>query len=109
VQPFSWSAPGFSHQPLYFEQVNVERYGHHVPCRVCGDCAQSAVCAAHFFATVPWLPYELGADPCRERQYTLGHYRPGSCNPHQVHWVRPRCKGVACEAMTVTGLVFLVP
>jgi hypothetical protein len=109
VRPFYWAAPGFYHRPLYFEQINVERYGHHVCCGPCSDCAQSAVCAAHFFASVPLLPYKMGADPCCERQYTLGHYRPGSCNPHQWHFVRPTRDGLACEAMMITGLIFLIP
>ena len=106
LHQFCWAAPGFFHRPLYFEQINVERYGHHVRC---GDCAQSAICTAHFFASVPLLPYKIGADPCCERQYTLGHYRPGSCNPHQVHFVRPTDDGIACEAMMITGLIFLIP
>jgi hypothetical protein len=109
VRPFYWAAPGFYHRPLYFEQINVERYGHHVCCGPCSDCAQSAVSAAHFFASVPLLPYKMGADPCCERQYTLGHYRPGSCNPHQWHFVRPTDDGLACEAMMITGLIFLIP
>jgi hypothetical protein len=111
LQPhaFCWAAPGFYHQPLYFEQFNIERYGHHVQCGACSDCAQSAICTAHFFATVPLLPYKIGADPCCERQYTLGHYRPGSCNPHQLHFVRPSRDGLTCEAIAITGLIFLVP
>jgi hypothetical protein len=109
VRAFGWAAPGFFHRPLYFEQVNVERYGHHVCCGPCSDCAQSAVSAAHFFATVPLLPYRIGAEPCCERQYTLGHYRPGSCNPHQLHWPRLSERGLAFQAMAVTGLVFLIP
>jgi hypothetical protein len=109
LRPFCWAAPGFYHQPLYFEQINVERYGHHVCCGPCSDCAQSVVSAAHFFAAMPLLPYKIGADPCCERQYTLGHYRPGSCNPHQLHFVRPSGNGLTCEAMVITGLIFLIP
>lgn len=106
---FAWAAPAVFHRPLYFEQPNVERYGHYVSCCKGGNCAQSAICAAHFFGTIPLLPYKIGADPCCERQYVLGTYRPGSCNPHQL--VRPElsCRGLIVQGVTVTGLVFLIP
>ncbi|MEX2170647.1 MAG: hypothetical protein WD851_15130 [Pirellulales bacterium] len=106
---FAWAAPAVYHRPLYFEQPNVERYGHYVSVCKGGNCLQSAVCAAHFFGTVPLLPYKIGADPCCERHYVLGAYRPGSCNPHQL--VRPEvsCRGLALQGVAVTGLVFLIP
>lgn len=106
---FAWAAPAVFHRPLYFEQPNVERYGHYVSVCEGSNCLQSAICAAHFFGTVPLMPYKIGADPCWERQYVLGTYRPGSCNPHQL--VRPEasCRGLALQGVTVTGLVFLIP
>lgn len=106
---FAWAAPAVYHRPLYFEQPNVERYGHYVSVCEGGNCLQSAVCAAHFFGTVPLLPYKIGADPCCETQYVLGTYRPGSCNPHQLVKPEASCCGLALQGVAVTGLVFLIP
>lgn len=106
---FCWAAPAVYHRPLYFEQPNVERYGHYVSVCEGGNCLQSAVCAAHFFGTIPVLPYKVGADPCCEKQYVLGCYRPGSCNPHQLIKPEVSCRGLVLQGMTVTGLVFLIP
>ncbi len=75
---YAWEAPNFYHRRLYFEQPNLERYGHYY-----GSWKlQSALSTAHFFAAIPALPLKaMHTRPC-ERVYTLGHYRPGNCNPH---------------------------
>lgn len=98
-----WEAPAVCHRPLYFEEVNLERYGYS-----CG-VAQPVVSAAHFFGTIPALPYLMAAEPCSRCVYTLGHYRPGSCAPLQI--VRPplSLRGAAAEAGVVTGLIFAIP
>jgi len=64
---------------------------------------------AHFFATVPLLPYKMAVDPACECIYTLGHYRPGSPVPHQIHRfpLRPVAGGV--EAVAITGLIYAIP
>lgn len=104
-----FAAPAVYSRPLYFEQPNVERYGHYV--RVCrrDNLTQSAISAAHFFATVPVLPYKMGAHCPDECSYVLGAYRPGSCNPHQLVWPELSLRGLTFEAAAVTGLVFLIP
>jgi hypothetical protein len=102
---YYWDATCLCYRPLYFEETNLERHGYGCCCR----CLQPAVSAAHFFATVPALPYCMAADcPC-ECQYTLGHYRPGSCPPWRPNW--PSCKPIAAasEAGVLTGLIFLIP
>ena len=39
---------------------------------------------AHFFVTIPLLPYYMGVEwPC-EREYSLGHCRPGDCAPFMM-------------------------
>ena len=104
VQNYHWTAAATRHQPLYFEEVNAERYGY-----TCSRFLQPAISAAHFFGTLPALPYLKGADcPC-ECNYTLGHYRPGSCNPWRRHWWPLSLRGAACEAGVVTGMVFVLP
>lgn len=112
---YQWDSTCLCYQPLYFEEVNAERYGY-----ICNDycgcccspqnCLQSACSAAHFFGTVPCLPYCLVAECPTECVYTLGHYRPGTCG---VPWQRnyPSCKPVAAAgtAGIYTGLIFAIP
>jgi hypothetical protein len=101
---YAWDATCMAHRPLYFEEINLERYGYG-----CCDCLQSAASAAHFFATVPALPYCMAAECPGECQYTLRHDRPGSCPPWRCHY--PRAKPIAglSEAGVLTGLIFLIP
>lgn len=100
---FNWEAPAVCHRPLYFEQVNLERYGYS------HGVAQPLVSAAHFFGTVPALPYLIAAEPSRRCVYTLGHYRPGSCAPYHIHRPPLSLRGAAAEAAVVTGLIFAMP
>jgi hypothetical protein len=86
VQPAQYAASGFCHNPLYFEEINLERYGHNF------GCMQPFVSAAAFYGRVPLMPYMMAADCPWDCQYTLGHYRPGSCAPYYVHhlpWSTP--------------------
>jgi hypothetical protein len=101
---YNWDATALCHRPLYFEEVNLERYGYG-----CGCCLQPLASAAHFFGTVPALPYCMAAQCPHECIYTLGHYRPGSCPPWRHHW--PPCEPVAAaaEAGVLTGMIFLIP
>ena len=100
----TWKATGVCHKPLYFEDWNLERYGHSYGC-----LADPFVSAAHFFVTLPVLPYKAGVELPWECVYPLGYYRPGSCAP----WTCPAPpispRGFAVEAATITGLVFLLP
>jgi hypothetical protein len=98
-----WEAPAMCHRPLYFEQVNLERYGYS------WGPAQPLLSAAHFFGTVPVLPYLMGAEPCHECIYTLGHYRPGSYVPYHIYRPPLSLKGAAVEAAVVTGLIIAIP
>ena len=100
---FWWEAPALCHQPLYFEEVNLERYGYS------HGVAQPMVSAAHFFGTIPALPYLMAANPPRECIYTLGHYLPGSCAPYHVYYPPLSLKGAVVEAGVMTGLFFVLP
>ncbi len=108
---YQWEATCTCYNPLYFEEVNAERYGYVCGCRYCcGDCfLQPACSAAHFFGTVPCLPYCMLADCPTECVYTLGYYRPGDCNPWR--WNYPPCDGYAAvgTAAIYTGFVFAIP
>ena len=101
---FTWKAAGYCHKPLYFEHWNLERYGHSH-----GFVADSFTSAAHFFVTLPVLPYKMGVELPWECVYPLGYYRPGSCAPWTVPAPPISGRGLAVQAATVTGLVFLLP
>jgi hypothetical protein len=102
---YPWSATCLCHAPLYFEEINLERHGYQ-----CHPLIQPLVSGAHFFLTVPTLPYQVVAHPPCECIYTLGYYRPGDCVP----W-RRQCpfpwdpRAAAVEAGVAVGLVFLIP
>jgi hypothetical protein len=112
VTSYNWVASCFCSNPLYFEEINLERYGYGCGCcgPCCSTCVQSVASGAHFFANVVALPYYMGADcPC-SCDYTLGHYRPGSCPP----WRWTCCStcsalGAVSAGGVATGLIFLIP
>jgi len=80
---YCWEAPAQCYGPLYFEETNLERYGYS---QTCLRTVQPLVSSAHFFGTIPLMPYLMLAEPSRECVYTLGQYRPGSCVPFQRNY-----------------------
>ena len=100
---FTWKAAGYCHKPLYFEDWQLERYGHS------HGALDPVLSAAHFFVTLPVLPYKMGVELPWECMYPLGYYRPGSCAPWMVTAVQISLRGLAVRAATITGIVFLVP
>jgi hypothetical protein len=101
---YTWKASGLCHKPLYFEEVALERYGHST-----GPISQPIVSGAHFFATLPLLPYKMGLNAPWECKYALGYYRPGSCAPYIVPPVPISGRAIAAEAAAVTGAIFIFP
>jgi len=101
---FTWKAAGYCHKPLYFEDWNLERYGHSR-----GVLADPWISAAHFFGSLPVLPYKMGVQAPWECVYPLGYYRPGSCAPWTCPAIPISVRGFAVEAATITGIVFLLP
>ncbi len=101
---YQWSATRLCHRPLYFEQVNLERYGYTV-----SPCLQPAISGAHFFLTIPTLPYQVTAQPPRECIYTLGYYRAGSRVPRRWHHLPWDPTAATVEGLLATGLVFAIP
>lgn len=101
---FSWKASGLCHKPLYFEEPQLERYGH-----TTGPVLQPALSGAHFFLNVAVLPYKMGINPPNECQYALGYYRPGSCAPWLLPPVPISLRGGLAEAGAVMGMMYLFP
>ena len=77
---FTWTASSLCHKPLYFQDEQLERYGHSW-----GPISQPIVSGVHFFGSLAFLPYKMGLNPPNECVYPLGYYRPGNCAP----WLAP--------------------
>lgn len=80
---FAWCAPDLRYQPLYFEDVALERYG-----QTFGPFRQWEHSAANFAFSTLLLPFHMYVDPPHSCEYPLGRCRPGSCNPsvRQRYW-----------------------
>jgi hypothetical protein len=101
---FTWKASGLCHKPLYFEDVEHERYGHSA-----GPIKQTILSGAHFFGNVIFLPYHMGLNPPNECQYALGYYRPGDCAPWLVPAVPLNARAARLQLGTLTGGIGLIP
>jgi hypothetical protein len=101
---YLWKASGLCHKPLYFEQVQLERYGHSW-----GPVLDPVMSGAHFFATVPLLPYKMGIESPGECIYTLGYYRPGNCAPYMIPAVPFTWRAAAYEAGAAAGVILIFP
>ncbi len=100
----TYKASNLCHTPLYFEDVNLERYGH-----THGPVLEPLVQSAHFFGNIAILPYKMGVHAPNECTYSLGYYRPGNCAP----WITPpvpiSLRGALYQGAAVTGLFWLIP
>lgn len=101
---FTWKASGLCHKPLYFEEVQLERYGHSA-----GPAKQTFLSGAHFFGSIFFLPYKIGLNPPNECQYDLGYYRPGNCAPWLLHAVPLSSRAARMQLGAITGGIGVVP
>ncbi len=76
---FCWAAPDIRYQPLYFEDVPLERYG-----QTRGTRLQTVGSAAHFFTSVALWPYHMCHDSPGSCDYPLGFCRPGDDVPYTI-------------------------
>ncbi|MCO6456514.1 MAG: hypothetical protein J5I93_14550 [Pirellulaceae bacterium] len=97
------SLANFCHRPLYFQEINLERYGTH------HGIWQPALSAAHFFAVIPQLPYRMAI----ERPNVCYHYYHPYLAGRPAPWERElpplRANAALWEAGVILGLVFLIP
>ncbi len=101
---YRWAASAIGYHPLYFEDVNLERYGYSY------GCLQPAVSYAHFFGNVMLWPYHLVEHPPCECVYSLGHARPGSCAPYyRPRWLPIDPHAATIEAATIAGAILIIP
>lgn len=93
----------FRHQPLYFEDPNLER---------CGEsygCLTEVVSIAHFAGRIPLLPYMMASDNPHKTVSALKDCPTGCSFGPNAYLPRPTVKAVAAEAAAVTGFIFVIP
>lgn len=100
----TWEASNFYHYPLYFEDVQLERYGHTYP-----HLLQPFVSGAKFSAQLLGLPYSMTIDPLCKHMYTLGYYQPGDCAPYLHYQIPFNAHAAAVTGAFYTGMFFLIP
>lgn len=101
---FAWKAANITHNPLYFQDVALERYGH-----TYGPLAQPVVSVGRFSAQLLALPYQMTLNhPCRE-MYPLGYYRPGEWAPKLLYQPPLNAKAALVTAGFYTGMGFVLP
>lgn len=99
-----WEPSNLFHNPLYFEDHTLERYGH-----THGPVLQPFVSVGKFGAQLIGLPYQMALHPPCECQYVLGWHRPGECIPYRYHFPPWNTKAAITAAAAYTGLIFLIP
>lgn len=100
----TWKASALCHKPLYFEEVQLERYGHSA-----APVLQPVLSSAHFFLNIAALPYNMGIHPPNECRYPLGYYRPGNCAPWLVPPIPLSIRGGLLAAGTYLGGIYIIP
>ena len=101
-QTYTWKATSLCHKPLYFENIQLERYGHSH-----GPFMQPVHSVAHFFSSLATMPMQTAVHPPNECRYALGLYRPGDCAPWLKEPVGFTLSGLRRQALFVTGAAFI--
>lgn len=101
---YQWKASALCTKGAYFEDVQLERYGH----SIC-PTLQPVISGAKFFLTVPFLPYKMGLIPPNECVYTLGHYRVGNCAPYMLDPLPISVRAMLFEGAAIGAGVALIP
>lgn len=100
----TWEASNLFHNPLYFDDPTLERYGH-----THHEVVQPFVSTGRFAAQLVGLPYSMTIDPICKKRYTLGFYRPGECVPYLYHQVPFNEDAFVATYAFYSGMFFLFP
>jgi hypothetical protein len=101
---YAWQASNICYNPLYFEDPQLERYGHTWPFFI-----QPFVSMGRFTVQAAGLPYQMTIDPACSAVYPLGFYRPGECAPKLIYQIPLNAEAALAEAGTIAGVYFLFP
>jgi hypothetical protein len=91
------------YQPLYFEDLNSERYG--------WDAVvyQPFLSTALFYADLAILPYKMTVHHPLACEFNTGYYRPGDAAPYYLYLPPLSGRALIVEAATVTAAVAIFP
>lgn len=101
---YQWYASDMFSNPLYFEDVNLERYGYTYPFVI-----QPFMSVGKFSTQLALMPYQMVNNPVRKKVYHLGYYNTGEWAPRLWYQVPFNAKAAAVQAGTLTGMIFLIP
>lgn len=101
---YCWEASNLFHNPLYFADFPLERYGHTYP-----KVIQPFVSVGKFGAQLVGLPYQIALNDPHAKVYPLGYYRPGECAPYKCYQVPLSAHAALGSAAVYTGFAFLFP
>jgi len=101
---FAWEASNLIYNPLYFEDPQLERYGH-----THHSLIQPFVSSGRFGLQLVGLPYQMALDPIDRCVYALGYYRPGECAPRKYYQIPLNEDALGTEALFLTGLIAIFP
>lgn len=76
---FAWVPPNIKYQPLYFEDVALERYG-----QTASPTQQALLSGAHFFKSLALLGHQARHDHPYSCDHPLGFCRPGNTVPYTI-------------------------
>lgn len=99
---YCWEPSNLYHNPLYFEDFCLERYGH-----TRHYLLQPIVSTSIFAVQLLGIPYQASIDPIWKKRYTLGWHRPGKFVPYKYYQVPWNTEAALTEAAFVTGGYFL--
>lgn|GEM_PF-1229924 len=100
---FAWEASNLFHNPLYFEDAPLERYGH------THGHLQPLFSLTRMSVQLLGMPYQSVIDTPHTKRYTLGWYRPGESAPHLHYQIPLNIEAAAAQGLAVTGAAFIVP
>jgi hypothetical protein len=100
---YCWEPTNLYHNPIYFEDVPLERYGH--TRHYIG--IQPLFSTAKFALQLVGLPYQMSLFPVWDRQYSLGYYRPGEYVPYKYYQIPLNATAAVVEAGVISGSYFI--
>lgn len=99
-----WAPTNLWYYPLYFEDPQLERYGHSRR-----EWIQPFVSSSRFMVQTVGLPYQMTLHPPHCREYALGYYQPGEWAPKKKYQIPWNEEAAATEFLWIMGFILLVP
>ncbi len=99
-----WAPTNLYHNPLYFEDPALERYGH-----TYHPLIQPFASSGRFATQLVGLPYQMVLHPVHSKEYALGYYRPGDYAPKKLYQIPFNEEASLMQIAVVAGLILIFP